>query len=283
MAIRTRSYVQKQQQPNLWLGQPATALSVVPAAAGIRTQRDATAISASPALVNPRSRLTYVELQNRGSASSAVAFVGFLPDQYWTAGQWVDATTTFTDDTVDAQDVDTNDFALETTTVSDGFVLGATIPFGAVSLDVTTAGSGTATTHTFEFWNGVAWTLIAAAGLLVDIARAVDWPSGEDLILFDPPVSWAKGGSGTGVPSDKYHIRIKRTNAVQATAALARRIYVGVVLASIDAVAANGSYTLVSGGGQMDVPDYIPFVGMAVGTADAGNNFTIITDVVENV
>lgn len=283
MAIRTRSYTQKVQQPNLWLGQPATGLFSIPASAGIQTQKAATALNSNAALVNPRSRLTYVEMQNRGTGAAALALVGFLDDRYWVAGQWVDTTTTYTDDTADAQDVDTNDFALETTTVNDGAIIGALYPFGAISVDVTTAGSGTVPTHTFEYWNGTAWTGILAAGLLSDVPRSTDWASGEALVLFDPPATWVKGGTGTGVPADRYNIRIRRTNAVQATAALARRLYVGVVLASIDAVAANGSYTPVSGGGQIDVPDYCPYVGMAASVVDAGNNLTIVTDVIENV
>jgi len=240
-------------------------------------------MNSNAALVNPRSRLSYVEMQNRSGSSAGLALVGFLDDRYWVAGQWTDSSTTYTDDTIDAQDAGTNDFALETTTVNDGMIVGAVYPFGALSVDVTTAGSGTNPTHTFEYWDGAAWTGILAAGLLSDVPRAIDWASGEVLVLFDPPAPWVKGGTGTGVPQDRYNIRIRRTNAVQATAGLARRIYVGVVLASIDAVAANGSYTPVVNGGSMDVPDYCPYVGVAATVADAGNNLTIITDVIENV
>lgn len=281
MAIRTRSYMQKLQQPNLWLGQPAGGQGVVPVAAGFQTQRSLSALNA--VVNNPRSLISYAEMQNRGASAAALALVGFLGDQYWGAGQWVDATTTYTDDTTDAQDVDTNDFALETTTQNDGMILGAVYPFGAISVDVTTAGSGTSPTHTFEYWNGTAWIGILAVGLLSDVPRSTDWASGEALVLFDPPAPWVKGGSGTGVPADRYNIRIRRTNATQATAALARRIYVGIVLASIDAVAANGSYVPIQNGVQVDVPDYCPYIGMATSATDAGNNLTVVQSVIENV
>ena len=289
MAIRTRQYVTKVLQPNLWLGQPATVQWNIPTTAGIQTQYAATHLAGvagaavSPSLVNTSSTYSYIELQNRGASSTALALVGFLPDSYWQAGQWVASGTTYTDDTTDAQDADTNDFALETTTVNDGFIVGATVPFGALSVDVTTAGSGTTPTHTFEFWNGTAWTGILAVGLLVDVPRSLDWAAGEALVLFDTPAVWAKGGSGTGVPQGLYNIRIVRTNAVQATAALARRIYVGITLFSIDAVAANGSYIPIEDGGTLDIPDYIPYVGLAVGATDAGNNLTVVQKVIEQV
>ena len=157
MTIRTRSYPTKLLQPNLWLGQPASVQGAIPATAGIQTQYALTHLAGvagavvSSLIVNPRSRYTYIELQNRGASSTAVALVGFLPDAYWQAGQWVDSTTTYTDDTTDAQDAGTDDFPLETTTVSDGFILGASLPFGAISVDVTTAGNGTTPTHTFEY------------------------------------------------------------------------------------------------------------------------------------
>ena len=282
MTIRTRQYSTKQTQPNLWLGQPATGQNTVPTTAGILTQRWAASIIGAG--TPNRSRLTYIELQNRSASSTALAFVGFLPDSYWRAGQWVAVGTTYTDDTTDAQDADTDDFPLETTTVNDGFIVGAIYPFGAISVDCTTAGSGTAPAHTIEFWNGTAWTTIAAAGMLVDIPRtALDWPLGENLVLFDPPPNWAKGGSGTGTPANLYNIRIVRTNAVQATAALARRIYVGLTLFSVDAAAANGSYVPINAGNFVDIPDYIPYVGLAVGATDVGNNLTIIQDIIENV
>lgn len=209
-----------------WLGQPATAQGVVPVAAGA-------SVPAEGGLYINR-----VELQNRGSGVAAAAVVAFIKDALWKAGQWTDATTTFTNDTADSQDADTNDFALETTTVNDGFLVASRVQFGAISLDVTTAGSGTSPTHVIEYWNG-AWTALAAAELLVDVARSADWAAGEALILFDPPADWVEGGSGTNVPQGMFCVRVRRTNATQATAALARRVYIGQVLESANDLAAT--------------------------------------------
>ena len=212
-----------------WLGQPASAQGVVPATAG--------------RLVRPEggTYLNRAELQPN-TATADVAVVALLKDAMWRAGQWVNGTTTFTDDTQDAQDADTNDFALETTTAADGFIVGANDKFGAISLDVTTAGVG-ATAHVIEYWDGAAWTAIAAAGMLVDIpGRAGVIAAGEQLVMFISPVNWEKGGSGTGTPQNTYNVRIRATTGTITTAALARRIYVGRILMSVANLAINGSY-----------------------------------------
>lgn len=235
-----------------WLGQPATAQNVVPAAAGL--------VLSTPA------RLFSLRMLNRG-VQMAMAVVALLKDSAWEAGQWVNATTTLTLDTLDAQDADTNDFPLETLTAQDGFVIGADVPFGAISLDVTTAGVGN-TTHVIEYWNG-AWTAIAATGLFVDIKRAAVWALGEELVLFDPPADWIVGGSGTGVSATRYNLRIRCTTVAAGTAALARRIYVGEVLSSESALASEGSAERES------FPEWVNFrtnyhaaIGLAAATLD---------------
>ena len=282
--LRTRNYVRHQTQPFLWLGQPATYQGVVPASAGIPTPVAASVFSA-PGLVMSRSSVSFIEVQNRYTGAMPIAAVGFMADANWFAGQWTDLTTTYTDSTPNAQSGTSNSFALETTTQNDGFIVGALYPFGAISLDVTTAGSGTTTSHTIEYWNGSSWVAIAAAGMLVDIARtSTDWAAAEDLILFSAPGNWAKGGTGTNVNQSTYNIRIKRTNVTQATAALARRIYVGVVLCAVDALAANATYApgigYVNG---LDIPDYITAINAAVGNIDPGNNITVVRTLTEQV
>lgn len=242
-----------------WLGQPATAQGVVPATAGL-------AVPADKSLY-----LNRMEVHSRGVATNDAALVALLKDAMWRAGQWVNATTTFTDDTTDAQDGDTNDFALETTTLNDGFLIGALKKFGCVSLDVTTAGVG-ATAHVLEYWDGAAWTAIAAAGFVVDIpGRAGVIAAGEQVFIFDPPVDWAKGGSGTNVPQNTYNVRLRATTGTITTAALARRIYVGTVLFSQlnitqDAAAERAYPTPLF----VSAAEHAA-VGAAFGTANEGN------------
>lgn len=258
--------IYKRAFKNKWLGQPATAQGVVPKSAGFPV----------PDGIGQPVRIIYARLQNRSTGAAGVALVALLNDREWIFGQ-VDAAGAYTDDTVDAQSAATNDAALDGTAANAGFVIGATMPFGAVSVDCTTAGAGTtpSATHDIAYWNGSAWTQIAAAGLLVDVPRASDWATGEQLILLDPPSDWVTGGSGTGVPQTTYNLRVRRTAlpTVGRSDALARRLYVGVVLASEDAVAANAIAELLAG--DADVPISASAVGLAASVADEGHSLTM--------
>jgi len=248
---------------NEWLGQPASAQNVVPASAGL-------------VIPSGNLRLHSMILSNRGAAM-AMAAVALLKDAVWEAGQWVNSTTTYTADTTDAQDADTNDFALETATgANDGFIVGADIPFGAISLDITTAQAAASAVHIVEYWNGSAWTAIAAAGMLVDIARSVVWPTGEFLILFDPPADWAKGGSGTNVNQDRYNLRVRGTPTTGTVAGLARRIYVGVPLVTLS-LAATDSSTERQLAVDLDfVSQTYGAIGLAAAIADEGHALEVL-------
>lgn len=98
-----------------------------------------------------------------GNSSGANASCGLayrLPDAMWKAGLWDDSeTASYTDDTTDAQDAGTADFAMSTTTNSDGFVVQCRDKFSIIGMDIGTAGSGGGiATKTWAYWNGTAWT-----------------------------------------------------------------------------------------------------------------------------
>jgi hypothetical protein len=253
----------REANPYKWVGQPATAQGVVPASAGF--------------IPTTQPLLFAAWLQNRGAGAVPVALISLIPDSKWEAGQWVNATTTYTPDTADAQDADTNDFALETTTVNDGHVIGCDEKFGAIGYDISTASIGAGQVHVVEYWNGSAWTAIAATGMLVDIPRAagVTWTINEFLVLFDPKSDWAKGGSGTGVNQNRYNLRIRATTA-PTTAGLAKRIYIGQVLASQDALGANLEFTRNWQPTGLILPEWVAAIGSAFGTADESNTLELV-------
>ncbi len=248
-----------------WAGTLAVASGSVPAAAGFLTGKHGT-------------RIVSGRLQNRSANPGPVALVGLLKDTIWQAGQWVDATTTYNDDTPDAQSAGADDFALESATSNDGFIVSADVPFGAVSLVTTTAGAAAADAHTAEFWNPQAaqWTGVAAAGLLIDIARATSWGVGENLILFDPPSNWGVGGSGTNVPQNRYNLRVRRQPTTPSASALASRIYVGEVFWSEDAVPVNGAIERFMEFEPFVIPPYVTALGMANATLDEGNSLELV-------
>ncbi|MCJ7564815.1 MAG: hypothetical protein MUP52_09535 [Candidatus Aminicenantes bacterium] len=252
-----------------WLGQPATAVNVIPASAGATV---------------PSDQIMRVYMQNISAGTVSLCLAGLFPDSAWTAGQWVAVGTTLTDDTTDAQDAGTNDFPINTTTINDGHIIGCTYPFGLVSYDMTTATIGAALAGIIEYWNGAAWTEIAETGMLVDIPRGVgvQWATGELIIMFDPPADWAVGGSGTGVSATKYNLRYA-SSAAGTTAGLARRIYVGVPITSWRNIATltEASVRDYSPNG-LSIPDGVVRIGCAANLA-AGTVSTVVATNLEIV
>ena len=252
-----------------WLGQPATAQNVIPASAGTTW---------------PSSQIMRLYMQNISAGTVSMCLAGFFPDSAWTAGQWVAVGTTLTDDTTDAQDAGADDFPINTTTINDGHIIGCAYPFGLVSYDITTATVGIAIEGIVEYWNGVAWTPIAATGMLVDIPRgaAVQWALGELIIMFDPPLDWAVGGTGTGVSQTKYNLRYS-SSVAGTTAGKARRIYVGVPLTAFRNIATiteapEREYTP----NGLSVPEGVVRIGCAANLA-VGTVSTVVATGIELV
>jgi len=251
--------------PYHWLGQPATAYNVIPSSAGIT-------------VVPGKSRIMRAYLQNRSASTVSACIAGFFPDTEWIAGQWTDATTTLADDTTDAQDAGTDDFPINTTTISDGHIIGCNYPFGLVSYDMTTATIGAALEGVIEYWNGTAWTAIPAIGMAVDIPRVagVQWATGELIIMFDPPIDWSMAGSGTNVSATKYNLRY-RSSAAGTTAGLARRIYVGVPISSWVSLATNTEASVRDYSPYgLSIPDGVTRLGVAANLA-VGTVSTVVS------
>lgn len=135
----------------------------------------------------------------------------------WGGGQ-IDASGVYTDDTTDLQDVGANDFPTCTlSTDNSGFIIGATEKWNVSQLVVGTAHAGGAPAYEFTYWNGSAWTALAA--------YIVDTPSfaGAATVYFSffPPGDWVIGGTPVAtVPTTRYNIRVRATTAPTATVAL---------------------------------------------------------------
>jgi len=250
---------------NKWLGTPATAYGVIPATAGL-ARPISTCLS-----------LEFVRITNRHTSAQAGGLAGLLADSVWEAGQWVNATTTYTNDSTDAQDAGTNDFPLQTTTIADGHLVGADLPFGVISYDVTTASVGAAQEHTYKYWNGTAWTAIAAVGMMIDGPRTAGqtWAVGEQVVAFIPPSDWAKGGSGTGVNQARYNFLVQASVAAT-TAALARRLYVGMLLFGDPSLAANSGTFTVGPGQPIGIQPYAAHLQAFFPTASEGNMLHLV-------
>ena len=182
------------------------------------------------------------EMQNRSAATIVLGIGVRLPNRLWIAGQWVDAAgTPYTDDTPDAQDVGVGDFALETTTADDGFVVASREPFNALSIDVGTASTGSpvrALRYTDS--EGTGWitpaNLFIQDGASGNVAVTGTTVANEYLIVWDIFSDWGQVAVGglSGIPAGYYAINVRATTAPT-------------VAAVADAIAICRLYHLVEG------------------------------------
>lgn len=219
------------------------------------------------ALIAPRSGgqlvLAEVSLENNTGGAADVGFGWKLPNALWSAGQWVNASTTFTDDTTDAQDADAGDFAVTTTTNNDGFIIQADRPFNLIGITVSQAQAGSPV-YEYNYWNGSAYTALTTKEVPGSYTVA------DQFIVFQAPHDWAVGGSGTNVSQTKYTIRMRATTA-PSTAVLATILWVGQLFRVKESLANATKFTFDLEATQIVVPagaGLLPYFG---GTANANN------------
>ena len=183
-------------------------------------------------------------LQNRsgGAASCGIGFK--LRNDQWRAGQ-VASSTTYTNDTVDAQDIGASDFALETTTDNSGFVILSTHKFDWVSIDIGTAGvDGAGATDRVVAYSNLAGTgfTTAPTNVFTDEFTSTNtvWPTGEAIFVWRPPQDWGKVVSIGTIPTGFYALRVLSTTAPDTTAALADAIEIGTFAKVAEGIADNG-------------------------------------------
>lgn len=167
-----------------------------------------------------RLQLAYFSLQNRSGGAANIGIGVRIPTTMWKAGQWVHATTTYTDDTTDFQDAGASDAALETLTNNDGFLVSSTKQFNALCINVGTASVGVPV-RVLEYSSGTStWTAIT--NYISFAGASAVYPTGENVIVWVPPANWAvmAAGHGTGVTVGHYGIRVRATTA-SGTAGLA--------------------------------------------------------------
>ncbi|ANS03510.1 hypothetical protein [uncultured Mediterranean phage uvDeep-CGR2-KM21-C88] len=176
---------------------------------------------------------------------SGGAFVAQELDRYdervrknseWSAGQFTVSGNVYTVDTDDAQNDDTADFQISSTTVNDGHYVASSYPFTSITYDTIAGSDSDMNDHvaTFEYWNGSGWTIIGDGKWDQDLREA--WATGTKTAEFDIPldsdgvIAWetyppttAGGGesaSAIAALSTKYAIRVKFTTLDSAGAAV---------------------------------------------------------------
>jgi len=224
--------------------------------------------------------------QNRSAATVIFGIGGRIANNLWKAGQWVDATTTYTDDTTDAQDAGATDFALETTTVNDGIVILSQVPFNAISIDVGTTSvhaGGVTRVARHSDAAGTGWTNLTTADMLLFTSAAIAYTSGtpsHTIFAMPPPgLVWGKttdsGAIGTGIPGGYYALNIRATDAAETTAGVADTIGIYNLAFLQEGVTDNSFVSWDGGGAEIWIPGADGLVAM-FGTANSGNRVTAL-------
>jgi hypothetical protein len=107
-----------------------------------------------------------------------------------------------------------------------GFLVGCAVPFNILGIVQSIAGDQVSPVQIIEYWNGSAWTALTAGLLIAD--TLIGGGTGEKVLCWPTPSDWAVGGTGTGVPADKYNIRVRHTTSGAGTAnPAASQLFVG--------------------------------------------------------
>lgn len=238
------------------------------------SQSDSLVMATRPA-VGYYSRFVIGEgaIHNRSGSSAVVGIGGRLPVDLWKAGQWTDATTTYTDDTTDAQDAGTSDFALDTlNTDNDGFIVLSLVPFNIISVVVGTADAGGAPVYDLAYSiAGGTWTTLTNTFVAPTFGA-----TGEQLIWFADPANWAvtEAGHATGIPTGYYAIRVRATTAPTGTAGLASVLVLGKMFYSTEGIADNATWVIPQDG-ELWLPPQCDAIMPAISVANIQNRATI--------
>lgn len=208
-------------------------------------------------------RLGGFSLHNRAGAAANVGIGVRIQNYLWKAGQWVNSTTTYTDDTTDAQSTTASDVVLETTTDNTGFVILSRVPINAISINVGTASSGAGDpARSLTYSTGAAGHTWSAAltNTFASDGAAADMATGENVWVWALPLdhtpTTADNGLGTGIPKGYYAVRIMSTTAPVTTAALATSIEVYRFFQLTEALADNGVYEAFYGASEVQLSSY---------------------------
>lgn len=218
--------------------------------------------------------VSYARIQNRSSAAlSWYGFGGRLPNYMWQAGLVDDGV--YTDDTVDAQDTDANDFPMAVNADNNtGFAILSKVPFNVLSINVGTQDGGTQT-GALKYSIGTGSTLATLTNPYV--APPAQWASGENIVAWEIPTDWVvtDGTELTGVPSGYYMMVVEETTA-SATAGLATAIEVFYFPWQGEVLADNAVAELVTSGEPVNVP-YADALVVGVSTITAIQSSATLT------
>lgn len=184
----------------------------------------------------------FVKAINREVGATNFGIAVRISKDTWKAGQWTHGTTTYTEDTIDAQSTATGDFPLETTTNNSGIVVQSYNKFNALSIKVSTASVGSPARIIEYSVAGGGWTTITR--FINAPPTAGNYAVGENIYWWATPTDWApiEAGHGTNLTVGMRGIRVRSTTAPATTAGVATSLSVHRVFAPSMTLAQYAEY-----------------------------------------
>jgi len=222
-------------------------------------------------------QVCYARAINRESSAANFGLGARLHKNAWKAGQWVHGTTTYTDDTTDAQSTATADFPLEVAaTANSGFIVQSFEKFNALSILVSTASVGTPT-RIIEYSNSAGgWTTLSRQVSAAMVSS--NYGTGENIVWWVTPTDWAPivAGHGTGLTVGWYGMRFRSTTAPATTAGVATSLSVHRIFAPQMSIAQYGVYEFKASGFYLPLNQSSNAVFIASSTASSGHAACIL-------
>lgn len=219
-----------------------------------------TNVLTSPSTRSEKLIIGSVEIGNSTGSTAKVGWGYQIPNDQWIAGQ-IDISETgseYVDDTTDAQDVGTKDFALTTKTDDDGFLIGCKIPFNVIGITVGTNTSNGANTpaYAYTYSNGAnTWQTLT----LIDTPD-FESATGDTYMSFLKPADWVQTSSDAyGIPDGYYCVKVIATTSPATTAPVADAIWLVDLIDYVEQVDDGKSVTL-SASGETSIPFKAPMV-----------------------
>lgn len=137
----------------------------------------------------------FVQCTSRDTGPFIMGLGGRFPNAIWQAGTWTNATTTYT--VQPNLQTSTTSQAIETASASDGFIVWSASPFNAITMNATTAETGTAPAWDFAYTGPSGWTTVTAANLTINDFQTTLIVAGEAMAMWDPPSDWTQTLQGS--------------------------------------------------------------------------------------
>ena len=220
-----------------------------------------------------------LDICNVGGAGGALD-LNIVRDSRTVDAAWTDDNGSFSTKTSDAASSSGSTFSPfpdPPVANQDRFLVGSLGKFSSVDFDITTSGSGTSPTITWEYWNGSTWSALTVG---TDGTSDFTAATGVRNLSFTVPTDWEKQKIDTD-PIDLYYIRGEFTSGDYNTQdpVLESALPKGLTMEFLKGTPLPVGSTLQAISGQKTVLEANDSINLATSTSEVSAILTVLEDV----